>query len=1205
MNNKKVLSAICCVVFLISVVFPAFSFALAEDPEAEITLSDTSKWKILTDADKNTFTTDDNGRYYFETTAPDTDASSFKVISQKSYPLSSGYLMRCYEGSGAENYFGLSTEYSLGLNDSNSIRFCRVNGYNGEENTVALKILCNGKYEVVISKAGYTRNRFSKIGVVKQNGSYYLSWNGIVLNGNGCSKEVEDACKLENHFATKLLDNGAFMHFYCGCSKMHLSDGFCLQIEKSFDNGFLKSSIDNYGADPNNPALMSKANEISGSADKDNKVYSVSIKNSGSSTIAPMVPVTAIDEEGNSPTFRIECYNRDFDVAGQQWFGITFSDDPTFSNGKEKTIYYVQIANKGGVHCGYFDGDIWKTYFGANNNLFNNNDPDDNARYYYFGKSDGKVYLYVYGSAFIDKSAAYKIEDFSQFTGKNIYVRFNNRSVTTGATTTAVVTPSDSENISAEIEKINKIIDSKPESLDDITEVIEKYDSNPYRYAVSTEKILVIEELRLTELEKKEEKLKNDVAALRKKIDELPAAKDITSSDKDKIKSAFLDYIDLGENKNALGEAYIEKLNDSINALSLVDEEFAGMKKTAEEFYDSVKAVGKADDITVANFYDKNEAVVKLRNTYSSMEKFQYYLVDDAAVGLLSELEERIEQIKPAYQVVEGIKQLPSVDAITYKDEMNVCACRDSYNNLTDKSLVEVEYTNKLTECEKAVKASKLKDLDWYSPHKEVSYTGDLENAYKFARSVDLISGDVIATTTKTFDAKSDCLYWVDMGCGSGQFAIMGLCTTSENASLSPSKTDCISFILRPSGTALSVVFFDKNGETERVATISGFNLAGLHKFEFVKESNHWYLVVDGNVCSNNTYDRFDTFMETYGDTAHFFIGGRNGFSASNVTILNKNISTVKNGWDFSVPYGCNASGDSANPNLTMPNGTQAVYQTKLDSIENWSININANIARTNKVTYVGFLKDKKPNGNTLCNASENGIVLMLYNRPAQGDNRTHILLNIDGKIITYSAYEPAIMDADYFTLSVSKASDMHYYLKISWQSGSVAVKFDRSNEHYKDLLADYFVENGAYFTITTNYQSDVDLEFKYEEKEDVYEDTAAASEFIVELEKNLPALKKLDKNAYQKMYEKWQKLDFSSQNSVAGDFFDDELAFNILSVIKNFEDQEFDEYVIKKEERIVSKSSINSIIEECKSELAAQFRILLNTGKVLFSNFK
>lgn len=1204
MMKQKVLAMICSIALLAAIWCPGVPFVSAAEKGTRVTLSDGSEWLMLTDTEKNTLSTDGAGRYALHTDAENTGGSAFELISQRTYPLSSGYLLRCREASYAESYFGLTTAYSFDLNDENSIRFCRVNGYNGNENTVAVKILYKGKYEVVFSKFGYTRDRYSKITVVKENGSYYLAWNGNVLNGAGCAPDIAEACKLENHFAPELLERDGFFHFYAGCTKLLTADAFNLQMEKSYNNGFLTASLDGYGADANNPAVMVKANAVSGTADTETGVYTVSLRDTGSSSIAPMVPVTTIDEEGSSPEFHMECYVKDHNTAGQQWFGITLSADPTFSDGTEKTFYYVQLANKGGVHCGYFDGSTWKTYFGANNNLFNNNDPADSEKTYYFGQADGKVYLYVYGAGLISKTAAYKIGDFSAFVGKPVYVRFHNRSVSAGATTSVQLQPSAAAEISGRLAYLNGLLEQQPATLEEGEEFLAAYDADPYRYAVSAEKIAAAESVRLFVLEKRQEALKKALKALKAQIDALPAPEHITAAEKDAVKSAFTAYIALGDNQGALDAAYTEKLNQAIAALAAVDAEFAAMKKIADEFYDRVKAVGAPAEITLENYAEKSAAVTDLRATYNDMEEFQLHIVEQAAVELLSALEERVAELKPVYEVALAIDRLPQPTDIAYTDEAAVVAARRAYTNLTDKSVIPSALLEKLQACEAAVDADKLRALDWYSASYGVEYTGSLEEAYTFANTRDTLAGDVYATTTKTFDATADALYWVGMGCGSGQFAFMGLSAETKNDGLTNKAEDTVAFILRPSGSTLSVTFFDKAGESERVATVPGFDFAALHRFAFTRQNDHWYLVIDGQVCDRYNYARLDSFMERHGTKAHFFIGGRNGFSAANVTILDKSASTAKNGWDFSVPYGCTADTDADSANLKMPAGTQAVRQTKLENLQNWSVNINLNMVRKGCITYVGFLKDKTPTGNSSSDA-DNGIVLMLYNRPAAGDNRTHILLKMDGKTITYGAYEPAIVDAEYFTLSVVKASDGHYYLQIRWVSGKVLIKFDRTNALYRHLLADSLVENGAYFTVTTNYASDVDIEFVYEEQPDVFEDTAAAAAFILELEKNLPALKKLDKAAYQTMYDLWEQLDFSSRNNVAGDLLDDELAYNALSIIKNFQDQSFERYVYKKSQRVLNAAELKALLQECKDDTEGQYEVSYEDGRIIFSNIR
>ena len=454
-------------------------------------------------------------------------------------------------------------------------------------------------------------------------------------------------------------------------------------------------------------------------------------------------------------------------------------------------------------------------------------------------------------------------------------------------------------------------------------------------------------------------------------------------------------------------------------------------------------------------------------------------------------------------------------------------------------------------------------------------------------------------------------LYWIGMGCGGSQFMLFGLTSSVKGQELSNSATDNISFILRPLGDgSLNVTFFDAPGEGQQVANIPGFSLASLHKFSFEKaEDGHWYLVIDGNICNQNYYERFDNYMNTYASSTYVSIGGRNGFSANNILIADKNAEQFTGDWEFSLPFGCSYTGDKTDTTLVVKSGAQAVYKPVFESLDNWTFQINTGLQYVEgSDTMIGFLTDPAADGNQSCDPA-NGVVVRLINRPAAGDNRTHILLLLNGQWITMTAKEPAIMDADYYTVSVEKNTDNHYYIRIRWSGGTVLVKFDRESEYYRLVQLDDIVENGGYFTfISNNHDVGVRLSMTYSEvTEDdaAEEDNKAIVSFILDFEKNFEALNDRKVEAFEYMYSEWQKLNFLTRNSVIADLMDDEAAYGLLLEVMEYKEGNLDEYYTVTEEKLVTKSELDSLIAEYEQDSSADYVISFSADGTVIASIK
>ena len=1194
---KKLICLVCICSMVLAMILPTLIPSVAGSTvENEVTLADGSKWIFDSDSTYNTLNTDLDGRYTITTTAPGTPNSAFTLLSNGLYPLSTKFNLRIQESADANTYFGLAEEYTNNLNDENSIRFIRKNAYNGSENTIAIYADVGGSSQLLISKFGYTRNRASEIGVVKQNGSWYMTWNGLVLNGAGKSTEVQEYCKLENHFPKELLEGNASFHIYAGSTSLLYENSFLLQADCSYtDNSFITSS-DSY-SDRNNPDTVAKSSAPTVKKDENGK-YTYTFTSSGT-TAALMAPVTEIDPEtGLSPEFNMEHFINVSD-ANVYWMQYSFSNDPTFSDGTEITFKTARLGHGGqAVH---FLTSSNVTLFGTNANFYN--DHMQSTRYFWFekNKEKGEIYLYFWGANLVSKAAPHCVNiDFSTLAGKPVYMRVKADSI--GATTVNVdVRTHNAAEVGALISELDEIANKVPVNLAEAEEIIAKYDASAYRYAVSPSALSHINVTRAYMLVEREKALQQKLTELRNKIDALPEKADFQSNYStivaDDIKEAYLEYASLGENSDKLGDAYKTKLNELVSVV-VNHADYADKKAMLDAFDTKVNEIGGISDLTVYNYTEKNEKYIGLKADYENFDDLQKALVKTETKIFIENYAVALAAVKEAGEVVNLIQTLPEPQNIKYADLNTVIAVRTAYSNLSDKNLIDATLTAKLDACEVAIEEAKINELDWYAPNNKVTYTGSNKNGYVFANTCDQVGGYIFATTTDKYNLITDELYWVGPTCGGGQFFMLSFTNNVKGAAVTNNSTDTLTFILRPTGGGVGVTFFDAAGESERIAVLNGFNLDAMHTFGTVKGNDgHWYLTIDGEPCNAYSYSRFDNYMELYGEASHIALGGVNGFRANNVAILNKEKVGEVGDWAFSMPFGCEYSGNSTGYNISLTGGAKAIWQKKLEDLAGWSFNINMNSQLQSSWTYIGIVAS--PEISPSYESGSNGVTLALANRPAAGDYRTHILAFLGGKWVTLTAKEPAIIDADYFNLSIVKETDRHFYLKITWASGSYTAMLDRTNDYYRNMQLDSLLEDGGYLLVQG---SEIDIENHYSPyvETEIELEAQPAIDFILELEKRFDKLNAFSKTDYEYMVKQWNNLDFYNRNSVLADLMSDDLAYNIVLTIKDYEKGDLDEYYYETETVEVKRSELSNFINDYASDENTEYTFTYSDGTVI-----
>jgi len=592
---RKIICMVCICSIISVMILPTLIHTLAGNGlDKEVTLADGSKWLFDADSAYNTLNTDSNGRYTIDTTASGTANSGFKLLSNGLYPMSTKFNLRIQEASNAETYFGLTDEYTTELNYENSIRFIRKNGYNGSENSVGIYVKVNGNNELIFSKFGYTRTRVSQIGVTKKNGSWYMTWNGQVLDGADKSAAVQEYCKLENHFAMELLETNTSFHFYAGATALLNKDAFLFQAEGFLDKESFITAADSYG-DRNNPTTVTKSLAPTVSKNENSKyTYTFS---SNSTTAALMAPVTVIDSEtGKSPEFNMEHFINVND-GNRYWMSYSLSNDPTFTDGTEISFKSARLGDMGqAVH---FLTMANVTMFGANGNFYN--DPANSSRYFWFekDKEKGEIYLYFWGSNLIGKASPHCVKiDFSSLVGKPIYIRVTAQSL--GSAKISVdITPYNSTEVNSAIAAIEEKAVKVPQNLSEAEEIITEYDSNAYRFAVSAKAISQIIKTRAYLIEEREKALQVELADIRARINAMPEKSDFQSNYSsivaENIKKTYIDYYSLGENKSKLDNTYVEKLEALIDVV-VNHSDYSEGKAVLDDLNNKITALGAVTD---------------------------------------------------------------------------------------------------------------------------------------------------------------------------------------------------------------------------------------------------------------------------------------------------------------------------------------------------------------------------------------------------------------------------------------------------------------------------------------------------------------------------------------------------------------------------------------------------------------------------------
>ncbi|MBQ7725672.1 MAG: InlB B-repeat-containing protein [Clostridia bacterium] len=255
--------------------------------------------------------------------------SYFGAFTKSTYPILSGKYMLSQDFETEDGFasFGLSAEAESEnlFGDAGNNRFVLYRSVS--EGVTTFYVVIAGEKKPCCKINATTGVRMWTVGVTKQNGSYYMTVDGVAVTGSGYSEQVQSACKLENHFAEEFLGNNYSVHFlmYADCMNgdayLHPSvtvdDNLILDVQNrctdrnlGFD-GTVEYNVPNYSL----------------STDGNRHIYRFEVPSAGSVTVTEPV---------NPKGFSIQASMAQ--SPGGKTVKFIFSNDPTFLSGNQISV---------------------------------------------------------------------------------------------------------------------------------------------------------------------------------------------------------------------------------------------------------------------------------------------------------------------------------------------------------------------------------------------------------------------------------------------------------------------------------------------------------------------------------------------------------------------------------------------------------------------------------------------------------------------------------------------------------------------------------------------------------------------------------------------------------------------------------------------------------------------------------------------------
>ncbi len=343
-NIKKLCSLLLTSALLLSTV--PFVGASAEAPNDEVTLSDGSKWLAQLGSNVALECTNDGVWGDYKITPSESADSGFKVMPAEPVAVNDEVDLSCYYDGSAPT-FGYSARYSLDGLRSSKANYGQIEFYREETGNKTKVFLAYNGGTAEIAKFTATRATLANITIVKQDGSYYVSYKGNVLDAKNYSSELQEAVKLENYFPTELLENNGMLYFFCTAAS--LRGGARLILHKHRENYTTTYSHLVAGGDRNTPDSWAIKSGMPSA-----KTYTVDAAAwqgqfgvegiAGGDSASYGIPVATVKQgELTSNTFML-LNQLSATPSANRYHYFDFSNDPTFATKDTVSIIYVTTA---------------------------------------------------------------------------------------------------------------------------------------------------------------------------------------------------------------------------------------------------------------------------------------------------------------------------------------------------------------------------------------------------------------------------------------------------------------------------------------------------------------------------------------------------------------------------------------------------------------------------------------------------------------------------------------------------------------------------------------------------------------------------------------------------------------------------------------------------------------------------------------------
>lgn len=212
-------------------------------------------------------------------------------------------------------------------------------------NTTRLYTEINGN-AVECARFTATRAHLYTVNIVKQNGSWYFAYDGKVIDGTGYSAEVQNALKLENRFGAEFFENNELVNAFTASASLHNSVYFRSAV--TVENGVIADSSVAVSDRNGGTGAVTSYNRVNSTVNEaDGKTtYSFNVPNAGNGVIL----ANPINPDGFALNMEMAT------ASGNQWVMAAFSNDPTFTDGSETELAFVQFTN--GEMCVFKNGEV-------------------------------------------------------------------------------------------------------------------------------------------------------------------------------------------------------------------------------------------------------------------------------------------------------------------------------------------------------------------------------------------------------------------------------------------------------------------------------------------------------------------------------------------------------------------------------------------------------------------------------------------------------------------------------------------------------------------------------------------------------------------------------------------------------------------------------------------------------------------------------